>query len=109
MYEFSYHKPESVADAVQAMGAAEDGKFVAVGQTMLPTMKHRLASPSDVIDLGGIAELFGISVEGDTVTIGAMTTHSAVAASAEVREAIPALASLAGNIGDPSLRNFVTI
>lgn len=109
MYEFSYHKPESVADAVEAMGAAEDGKFVAGGQTMLPTMKHRLASPSDIIDLGGIAELSGISVEGDTVTIGAMTTHAAVAASAEVREAIPALASLAGNIGDPAVRNCGTI
>jgi len=72
-------------------------------------MKHRLASPSDLIDLGGIAELQGISVEGDRLVIGAMTTHATVAASAEVRSMIPALASLAGNIGDPAVRNRGTI
>ena len=91
------------------MQKADDGKFVAGGQTMLPTMKHRLAMPSDVIDLGGVAELVGISVDGDTVTIGAMTTHAAVAASSEVQNAIPALAKLAGNIGDPAVRNRGTI
>ena len=80
MYNFSYQKVSSVADAVDAIKKADDGKFVAGGQTMLPTMKHRLASPSDVIDLGGIDELKGISVDGDTVTIGAMTTHAEVAA-----------------------------
>ena len=61
MYEFSYHKSASVDGAVEAMNKAEDGKFVAGGQTMLPTMKHRLAAPSDIIDLGGIAELVGIT------------------------------------------------
>ena len=76
MYEFSYHKAYGIADAVEAMNRADDGKFVAGGQTMLPTMKHRLASPSAIIDLGGIAELTGISVTGDTLTIGAMTTHA---------------------------------
>ena len=76
---------------------------------MLPTMKHRLASPSDVIDLGGIAELAGISVAGDNLVIGAMTTHASVAASADVQNLIPALASLAGNIGDPAVRNRGTI
>ncbi len=109
MYNFSYQKAASVDEAVAAMQAAEDGKFVAGGQTMLPTMKHRLASPSDVIDLGGIADLAGIAVDGDTVTIGAMTTHAAVAASAEVGETIPALAALAGNIGDPAVRNRGTL
>ncbi len=109
MYEFSYHKVASVADAVAAMSAADDGKYVAGGQTMLPTMKHRLASPSDIIDLGGIAELSGITVAGDTLTIGAMTTHAAVAASAEVQAMIPSLAQLAGNIGDPAVRNRGTI
>jgi carbon-monoxide dehydrogenase medium subunit len=109
MYNFSYQKVSSVADAVEAMQKADDGKFVAGGQTMLPTMKHRLASPSDLIDLGGIDELNGITVAGDTVTIGAMTNHAAVAASADVQSAIPALAELAGNIGDPAVRNLGTI
>ncbi|MDP6536340.1 MAG: xanthine dehydrogenase family protein subunit M [Gammaproteobacteria bacterium] len=109
MYEFAYHKASSVDDAVAAMQKAEDGKFVAGGQTMLPTMKHRLASPSDIIDLGGIDALRGISIDGDTVTIGAMTTHAAVAASAEVQGAIPALAQLAANIGDPAVRNRGTL
>ena len=105
MYDFSYLKVSSVTDAVTAIQKAEDGKFVAGGQTMLPTMKHRLASPSDLIDLGGITELNGIDVDGGTVTIGAMTTHATVAASTEVQNAIPALAKLAGNIGDPAVRN----
>ena len=109
MYEFNYKKVESVAAAVAAMQAAEDGKFLAGGQTMLPTMKHRLASPSDMVDLGGIAELKGISVTSDAVTIGAMTTHAEVAASVEVQQAIPALAKLAGNIGDPAVRNRGTL
>jgi carbon-monoxide dehydrogenase medium subunit len=91
------------------MNKAEDGKFVAGGQTMLPTMKHRLASPSDVIDLGGIAELSGISVDGDSVTIGAMTTHAEVAASGDVQAMIPALAQLASGIGDPAVRNQGTL
>ena len=109
MYNFSYHKPASVEQAVEAMGSADDGKFVAGGQTMLPTMKHRLASPSDVIDLGGIQELTGIAVDGENISIGAMTTHAAVAASADVQNMIPALAKLAGNIGDPAVRNRGTL
>ena len=109
MYEFSYHKSTSVDAAVAAMQKAGDGKFVAGGQTMLPTMKLRLAHPSDLIDLGGIAELVGITDSGDSITIGAMTTHAAVAASSEVRGAIPALADLAGHIGDPAVRNRGTI
>ena len=109
MYEFNYRKVDSVAAAVKAMQQAEDGKFVAGGQTMLPTMKHRLASPSDLIDLGGVAELTGINVENENLIIGAMTTHAAVAASAKVQQAIPALARLAGNIGDPAVRNRGTL
>ncbi len=109
MYDFSHQKVSSVAGAVAAIQNAEDGKFIAGGQTMLPTMKHRLASPSDLIDLGGITELNGINVDGDVVIIGAMTTHAAVAASSEVRNTIPALAQLAGNIGDPAVRNRGTI
>lgn len=109
MYDFNYHKASSVDDAIKTMRKASDAKFVAGGMTMLPTMKHRLASPSDVIDLGGIKELAGITVKGDTVTIGAMTTHAAVAASKDVQKLIPALATLAGNIGDPAVRNRGTI
>ena len=109
MYEFNYQKVETVAAAAEALQRADDGKLLAGGQTMLPTMKHRLASPSDIIDLAGVAELNGIKVSGDTVTIGAMTTHAAVAASKDVQSAIPALAKLAGNIGDPAVRNRGTI
>lgn len=109
MYEFNYHKVDKIDAAVEALQGAEDGKLLAGGQTMLPTMKHRLASPSDIVDLGGVAELKGIEVSGDTVTIGAMTTHAEVAASSEVQKAIPALAKLAGNIGDPAVRNRGTL
>ncbi|RED50973.1 FAD binding domain-containing protein [Aestuariispira insulae] len=109
MYEFNYHKASSVSDAEQALRNASDGKIVAGGQTLLPTLKQRLASPSDLIDLGGCSELCGISVDGDTVTIGAMTTHAMVANSAEVQSAIPALAGLASNIGDAQVRNLGTI
>lgn len=109
MYAFNYHRPGSVADAVKQLSAAADGKFLAGGQTLLPTLKNRLASPSDLVDLGGIAELSGINVSGGVVTIGATTRHAAVAASAEVAKAIPALAKLAGGIGDPHVRNMGTI
>lgn len=109
MYDFAYHKPSSVADAVAARSGAEDGTYVAGGMTLVPTLKQRLAQPSDLVDLGGVGELTGISVSGDTVTIKAMTTHAAVANSAEVQSAIPALAALAGGIGDPQVRNRGTI
>ena len=109
MYDFNFHRPASLDDASKLLQQAEDGKILAGGQTMLPTMKHRLASPSDLVDLGGVSELVGISVSADSVTVGAMTTHAAVAASAEVQEAIPALAHLAANIGDPAVRNRGTI
>ena len=109
MYEFEYHKPSSVADAVAAVKGASDGSFMAGGQTLIPTLKQRLASPSDVIDLRGIAELSGIRQDGNDIVIGAMTTHAAVAASDVVRQAIPALADLADGIGDPQVRNCGTI
>ena len=109
MYQFDYHKPGSVADAASALQSAQDGTLMAGGQTLLPSLKLRLASPSDLIDLGGIAELKGISVGGGTVTVGAMTTHAEVAHSADVKGAIPALAALAEGIGDPQVRNRGTI
>ena len=109
MYNFSYQRPSSVEAAASALSGASDGVFLAGGQTLLPTLKQRLASPSDVIDLGGIADLSGISVDGGTVTIGAMCRHADVASSADVQGAIPALAALAGGIGDPAVRNMGTI
>lgn len=109
MYDFSYAKPGSVGDAAAALAAAEDGKLVAGGQTLIPTMKQRLAMPSDLIDLGGIGDLSGITSDGSSVTIGAMTTHAAVASSADVKSAIPSLAALAEGIGDPQVRNKGTI
>ncbi len=109
MYEFEYHKPSSVADATAAVKGASDGTFMAGGQTLIPTLKQRLASPSDVIDLGGISELSGIRQDGNDLVIGAMTTHAEVASSDAVQQAIPALAALAEGIGDPQVRNCGTI
>ena len=109
MHNFAYHRPSSVADAAKALGGSSDAKILAGGQTLLPTLKQRLASPADVVDLSGVAELKGIKAEGDGITIGAMTTHAEVAGSAAVKDAIPALAALAGGIGDNQVRNRGTI
>ncbi len=108
MYNFTYDKASSAADAASKLGASEDAKVMAGGMTLLPTMKQRLAAPTEVIDLSG-AGLSGISVSGDTITIGAMTTHATVAASSEVANAIPALAALVEGIGDKQVRNRGTI
>mgnify|MGYP001098152794 CR=1 FL=1 len=109
MYQFTYHRPASLADAEKLFTGADDPKFLGGGQTLIPTLKQRLASPSDVIDLAAIRELSGIVAAGGAVTIGAATRHADVAASAEVRKAIPALADLAGWIGDPLVRHRGTI
>ena len=108
MQAFAYSNPASVADAARA-GAADGAKYIAGGQTLLSSMKLGLAAPEALVDLGAIADLKGITVSGGTVKIGAMTTHAAVAASADVQKAIPALAHLAGNIGDRQVRNRGTI
>jgi aerobic carbon-monoxide dehydrogenase medium subunit len=109
MYAFEYHRPTTLAEAVSLIKGASDGKLLAGGHTLLPTLKQRLAQPSDLVDLGAIAELKGIRQEGDRLVIGAMTTHAEVAASEVVRGAIPALASLADHIGDAQVRNRGTI
>lgn len=109
MYEFNYHKAGSVADAVAKVASADDGTLMAGGMTLIPTLKQRLAMPSDVVDIGQLSDLQGVSVSGDTVSVGAMTTHDTVANSADVQGAIPALASLAGGIGDPMVRNRGTM
>jgi carbon-monoxide dehydrogenase medium subunit len=109
MYTFNYHKPASVAAAAALLGAYADAKLLAGGQTYIPTLKQRLAQPSDVIDLGAIAELMGIKEEAGGLTIGAMTRHAEVAGSAVVQRVIPSLAKLADSIGDPQVRNRGTI
>lgn len=108
MYAFAYHHPHSVAEASSAL-AQEDSKLLAGGMTLLPTMKQRLAAPSAIIDLGHVSELVGVSRDGGSVLIGAMTRHVDVATSPVVHAAIPALAALAGGIGDPAVRNRGTL
>lgn len=108
MHRFNYLKAASVAEAANALDGAEDGVYLAGGMTLIPTLKARLAAPTDVIDLGGIDGMAGITV-GDSVEIGAMTRHADVAASAAVRGAVPALADLAGMIGDAHVRNRGTL
>jgi len=109
MEAFNYRKAGSADEAVSTLASAADGKFLAGGMTLLPTMKQMLATPDTLVDLGGASELVGISRDGDNLVIGAMTTHATVAGSAEVQSAIPALASLASGIGDPMVRNRGTI
>jgi aerobic carbon-monoxide dehydrogenase medium subunit len=108
MYAFEYHRPESLSGAVADL-ANPDAKALAGGMTLLPTMKQRLASPAALIDLKSVHELAGIAREGDNLAIGAMTRHADVARSNVAQAAIPALASLAGIIGDPHVRNMGTI
>ena len=109
MYNFNYQKAGSRDEAVSARSSAEDGTYLAGGMTLIATLKQRLAQHSDLIDLAGIGDLAGITDDGDSVTIGAMTTHAAVAGPDAVASKIPALADLAGNIGDPQVRNRGTI
>ncbi len=108
MYDFEYVKPASVADAVAAL-KAEDSQPISGGQTLIPTLKQRLARPSKLVDLTKIAELKGIEVSGDSVLVKGATPHVMVERSAEVKAKIPALAELAGHIGDPQVRNRGTI
>jgi carbon-monoxide dehydrogenase medium subunit len=109
MYEFTYHRPASLADAVKLLAADPDARPMSGGMTLIPTLKQRLARPTSVVDLSGIGELKGITVSGGTVKIGGMVTHAAVAGSADVAKAIPALAKLAAHIGDNQVRNRGTI
>ncbi len=109
MYEFDYHKPTSLDEIANLLGANEEAKLVAGGMTLVPTLKLRLAKPSDLIDLAAIPSLRGITDAGDALVIGAMTRHAEVNRSPLVKQAIPALAALAGMIGDPAVRNRGTI
>src|SRR5688500_432094 len=109
MHMFEYHRPASTKDAVSLGSKKSEGRYLAGGQSLVQAMKLRLSSPSDLVDLGTIKDLSGIKVSGGTVEIGAMTRHADVAASADVKKAIPALAALAGMIGDRQVRHMGTI
>lgn len=109
MYEFKYQRAASLAQAAETIAGNPDAKLLAGGQSLVATMKLRLTRPSDVVDIGALGELSGISVQGNRVVVGAMTRHADVAASPEVRKALPALADLAGSIGDQQVRNMGTL
>lgn len=108
MYDFAYHKPSSLAEAVKLL-ADPEAKALSGGQTLLPALKHRLNRPSALVDLTGIAEMKGIRREGDTLVIGALSRHADIQDSDVVRQAIPALARMAGHLGDTQVRNRGTI
>jgi carbon-monoxide dehydrogenase medium subunit len=109
MYAFTFHRPSSVRQAANLLAKSEDAKLLAGGQTLIPTMKQRLASPASLIDLSLIEGLSGIELRGRSIVIGAMTRHAEVTDSPVVQENLPALAELAGEIGDPHVRNMGTI
>jgi CO/xanthine dehydrogenase FAD-binding subunit len=109
MYATHYHRASSVAEAGSLVSGAEDGKYLSGGMTLIATMKQRLASPSDLVDLTHIGEMKGISVSGDQVRIGAATTHFEVASSAALKAVCPGICSLASHIGDPHVRHMGTI
>ena len=109
MYEFKYHRPATVRQAANLLAKNEDAKVIAGGHTLVPVMKQRLASPPHLVDLSHIEGLDTIEMKGRSLVIGATARHADVAKSAIVGEAIPALAELAGQIGDPAVRHRGTI
>jgi carbon-monoxide dehydrogenase medium subunit len=109
MYNFTYHRASGLRQATNLLNKLEEAKLLAGGQTLLPTMKQRLAAPANLIDLSRIEGLAGIEMKGRSLVIGAMTRHADVATSSIVRKNIPALADLAGSIGDPMVRHMGTI
>ncbi|MDH3742057.1 MAG: xanthine dehydrogenase family protein subunit M [Hyphomicrobiales bacterium] len=108
MYDFNYHRPAKAAEATALIKKHRDGTLMSGGMTLIPTMKQRLASPSDVIDLSGLGNN-AIKAMKTKITIGAGTTHAEVATNRDVKKAIPALAALAGGIGDPHVRHKGTL
>ena len=109
MYSFAYHRPATLAEAADLLGEGDETRLLAGGQTLIATMKQRLASPDSLIDLKGIAGLSDIKQEDGGLSIGALTRHADVASSPLVRKTIPALAALAETIGDPQVRNRGTL
>jgi len=108
-YGFGYKRAKTLKDAESMLAAAGDAKLLAGGQTLIAAMKMRLANPSHLIDIGGIEELRFIRADGKKLDIGAGTRHADVASSKDVRRLIPALAQLAGSIGDPAVRHMGTL
>ena len=106
MYNFAYEKPGTVADAAAAL-AHDEAQPLAGGQTIIPTMKNRLAAPSRLVSVTGISEMRGVSADGGALSVGAATSHADVASGAA--DAFPALAALAAKIGDPAVRNRGTL
>jgi carbon-monoxide dehydrogenase medium subunit len=109
MYSVNYHRASSLDEAVALLGETGEGKLIAGGQTLLPTMKARLAAPSDLVDLRHVRDLKGVTVSGNSVTIGAGTTHEEVASDNALAEVCPGISELAGQIGDPQVRHMGTI
>src|SRR5215510_11498851 len=109
MYAFTYHRASGLRQATNMLGKLDDPKLLAGGQTLLPTMKQRLASPANLVDLGAIEGMNEIALKGRSLEIGAMTKHGEVANSPVVQQAIPALAELASMIGDPAVRHRGTL
>lgn len=109
MNDFEFHQPKTVEEAVAALKGAEEGKFLAGGQSLIPVLKMDMAAPSDLISLAGIPDLNAIEADGDGVTIGALATHADVAGSDAVKAAVPALADMAEHIGDAQVRHRGTL
>ncbi len=109
MRPFDYHRPATVADACALLASRPEAKLIAGGQSFLPTLRLRLAAPSDLVDLSQIADLRGVTADSQTLRIGAMMRHAEIAEALDVRQAIPALATLAGGIGDRQVRNRGTL
>src|SRR6185295_13097611 len=109
MYAFTYHRASGLRQATNMLGKLEDPKLLAGGQTLLPTMKQRLASPANLIDLASVEGMNAIELKGRSLVIGAMARHAEVSASPVVQQAIPALAELASLIGDPAVRHRGTL
>ena len=103
MYAFDYVKPNSLAEAIEALGG-EDAMPLSGGQTLTPTLKQRLAQPSKLVDISGLSELRGVEVGGGSILIKGATTHAEVANASDIKAAAPALADLASKIGDPQVR-----
>lgn len=108
-HEFAYHRASSLADAQRLLGRSPGAKLLAGGHSLLPLLKLRLAAPAALIDIGHLSELRGITVDGDTIRIGALTTHAEIAASAALGKSAAALAEAAAHVGDPAVRNRGTI
>jgi carbon-monoxide dehydrogenase medium subunit len=109
MHAFDYHRPASLKDALKLGETKTEGRYLAGGQSLVQAMKLRLSSPTDLVDLGTIGDLKTLSADAGTVTVGAMVRHAEVAASSAVQKALPALAALAGIIGDRQVRHMGTI